>query len=178
MDKFLTYMKLNGDEEDDGYYDDDYLDDEDMEPEQEPPRRVSSPKVRRMEDYAEEHAETPVKKQPPVSNITSIRQPVSRRVTGAGNNMEVCVVKPTSVDDGRDITQMLLSNRTVVLNLEGLDMDLAQRITDFVCGSCCAISGKLQKISNYILIITPSSVELSGDYQDMYNASFDSALND
>ena len=38
------------------------------------------------------------------------------------------MVKPTSVDDGRDITQMLLSNRTVVLNLEGLDMDLAQRL--------------------------------------------------
>ena len=66
------------------------------------------------------------------------------------------------------ITQMLLSNRTVVLNLEGLDMDLAQRITDFVCGSCCAISGRLQKISNYILIITPSSVEISGDYQDLF----------
>lgn len=177
MDKFLTYMKLNGDEEDDGYYDDDYLDDEDMEPEQEP-RRVSSPKVRHMEDYTEERGEAPAKRQSSVSNITPIKQSSSRRFSG-GNNMEVCVVKPTSVDDGRDITQMLLSNRTVVLNLEGLDMDLAQRITDFVCGSCCAISGKLQKISNYILIITPASVELSGDYQDMmFNNSYDGAMND
>ena len=176
MDKFLTYMKLNGDEEDDGYYDDDYLDDDDMEPEP-APRRVSSPKVRHMEDYTEEHAETPVRKQPPVSNITSIKQPASRRITNS-SNMEVCVIKPTSVDDGRDITQMLLSNRTVVLNLEGLDMDLAQRITDFACGSCCAISGKLQKISNYILIITPASVDISGDYQDMYNDSFDGVIND
>lgn len=55
MDKFLTYMKLNGDEEDDGYYDDDYLDDDDMEPEP-APRRVSSPKVRHMEDYTEEES--------------------------------------------------------------------------------------------------------------------------
>lgn len=177
MDKFLTYMKLNGEEEDDGYYDDDYLDDEDMDPEPEQ-RRVSSPKVRHMEDYTEERAEAPVKRQSAVNNITPIKQSSSRRSIG-GNNMEVCVVKPTSVDDGRDITQMLLSNRTVVLNLEGLDMDLAQRITDFVCGSCCAISGKLQKISNYILIITPASVELSGDYQDMmFNNSYDGAIND
>lgn len=178
MDKFLTYMKLNGEDEDDGYYDDDYLDDEDdMEPEQ-APRRVSSPKVRHMEDYTDERAEAPVKRQSLASNITSIKQPVSRRVTSGGNNMEVCVIKPTSVDDGRDITQMLLSNRTVVLNLEGLDMDLAQRITDFVCGSCCAISGKLQKISNYILIITPASVEISGDYQDMFNDAYDGVIND
>lgn len=177
MDKFLSYMKLNGEEEDDGYYDDDYLDDDEMEPEP-IPRRASSPKVRHMEDYTEERAEVPVKRQPPVSNITSIKQPASRRVSGISNNMEVCVVKPTSVDDGRDITQMLLSNRTVVLNLEGLDMDLAQRITDFVCGSCCAISGKLQKISNYILIITPASVELSGDYQDIFHDSFDGVIND
>lgn len=178
VDKFLAYMKVNVEDEDDGYYDDDYLDDdEDMEPEP-VSRRVSSPKVRHMEDYTEERAETPVKRQPPVNNITPIKQSVSRRVAG-GNNMEVCVVKPTSVDDGRDITQMLLSNRTVVLNLEGLDMDLAQRITDFVCGYCCAISGKLQKISNYILIITPASVELSGDYQDMmFNNSYEGAMND
>ena len=165
LDKFLNYMKLNGEEEDE-YYDDEYYDDDEMEPEP-VPRRTSS-KVRHMEDYAEEHAEASSRKQAAASNITSIRQPVTIRVTNNGSNMEVCVVKPTSVDDGRDITQMLLSNRTVVLNLEGLDMDLAQRITDFVCGSCCAISGRLQKISNYILIITPSSVEISGDYQDLF----------
>ncbi len=169
LDKFLNYMKLNGEEEEE-YYDDEYYDDDEMEPE--PAPRRSSSKVRHMEDYTEEHVETPSRRQSVTSNITSIRQPSSRKVTN-GNNMEVCVVKPTSVDDGRDITQMLLSNRTVVLNLEGLDMDLAQRITDFVCGSCCAISGRLQKISNYILIITPSSVEISGDYQDLFNDAYD-----
>lgn len=175
IDKFLNYMKMNVDE-DEEYYDDDYLDEEDMEPEP-APRRVSSPKVRHMEDYTEERAEPPARKQPPVNNITPIKQPSSRRAITNAGNMEVCVVKPTSVDDGRDITQMLLSDRTVVLNLEGLDMDLAQRITDFVCGSCCAISGKLQKISNYILIITPASVGISGDSQDMmFHDSYDGAI--
>ena len=45
--------------------------------------------------------------------------------------MEVCVIKPTSIEDGREITETLLANRTVVLNLEGLDVDIAQRIIDF-----------------------------------------------
>lgn len=82
--------------------------------------------------------------------------------------MEVCVIKPTSVEDAREITETLLANRTVVLNLEGLDVDIAQRIIDFTSGSCFAISGNLQKISHYIFIITPASVDISGDFQDIF----------
>ena len=60
--------------------------------------------------------------------MTPMRQPASRR----GNaNMEVCVVKPTSVDDSREITETLLAGRTVILNLEGMDLEIAQRIIDF-----------------------------------------------
>ena len=84
--------------------------------------------------------------------------------------MEVCVIKPTSVEDAREITETLLQNRTVVLNVEGLDLDIAQRIIDFTSGSCFAISGNLQKISNYIFIITPSSVDISGDFLNMVDA--------
>ena len=69
-----------------------------------------------------------------------------------------------TVEDAREITETLLANRTVVLNLEGLDVDIAQRIIDFTSGSCFAISGNLQKISHYIFIITPSTVDISGDF--------------
>ena len=78
--------------------------------------------------------------------------------------MLVCVINPTSVEDAREITETLLNNRTVVLNVEGLDVEIAQRIIDFTSGSCFAISGNLQKISNYIFIITPASVDISGDF--------------
>ena len=84
-----------------------------------------------------------------------------------GAGMEVCVVKPTTVEDARTITETLLANRTVVLNLEGLDVDIAQRIIDFTSGSCYAMSGNLQKISRYIFVITPRSVDISGDFQDL-----------
>ena len=82
--------------------------------------------------------------------------------------MKVCVIKPTSIEECREITDTLLSNRTVVLNLEGLDVDIAQRIIDFTSGATFAINGNLQKISNYIFIITPQSVEISGDFQDIF----------
>ena len=87
--------------------------------------------------------------------------------------MEVCVIKPQSVDDAREITETLLSGRTVILNLEGLDLEIAQRIIDFTSGATFAISGNLQKISNYIFLVTPTNVDISGDLQDLLNTSFD-----
>lgn len=170
MDKFLNYMKLNG-EEDEEYYDDDYLDDDDDEP---APRRQSSARIRESDDYDDNV--TPMRRQSAGNKITPIKQPASRRVMN-GNGMEVCVIKPTSVEDAREITETLLANRTVVLNLEGLDVDVAQRIIDFTSGSCFAISGNLQKISHYIFIITPASVDISGDFQDIFSDSFDLPIN-
>ena len=93
--------------------------------------------------------------------VTPIRP--SRKQQNIGG-MEVCVIKPTSVEDAREITETLLNNRTVVLNVEGLDVEIAQRIIDFTSGSCFAISGNLQKVSNYIFVITPASVDISGDF--------------
>lgn len=156
MDKFLNYMKLTEDEED--YYDDDYYDEE---PE-EMPKKISV-----KEPLREENNERPRKSS---SKVAPLRQP--RKVINSGG-MEVCVIKPTSVEDAREITETLLANRTVVLNLEGLDVDIAQRIIDFTSGSTFAISGNLQKISHYIFIITPASVDISGDFQEIINSGFD-----
>ena len=170
MDKFLNYMKLNG-EEDDEYYDDEYLDDEeDMEPAS---KKSGSSKSKDSGNF--EDAGT-AKKPAASTKITPIGKPSTRRV-GSGSGMEVCVIKPTSVEDAREITETLLANRTVVLNLEGLDVDIAQRIIDFTSGSCFAIGGNLQKISHYIFIITPSSVDISGDFQDIFGSAFDMPLN-
>jgi cell division inhibitor SepF len=80
------------------------------------------------------------------------------------------VIKPTSVEDAREITETLLNGRTVVLNVEGLNIDIAQRIIDFTSGSCFAISGNFQKISNYIFIITPANVDISGDFLSLVDS--------
>ena len=167
MYKFLNYMKLNPDD-DYEYVDDDYYDDDDEEETPAPKKAVFS-----REDSEPESR--PVKKA--ASNkVTSIRSVGGSRNLSA-DGMQVCVIKPTSVEDGREITETLLANRTVVLNLEGLEVDIAQRIIDFTSGSCYAISGNLQKISHYIFIVTPPSVDISGDFQEILSGSFDVPIN-
>ena len=100
-------------------------------------------------------------------------KPQQRGKKKMSNGMEVCVIKPTGVDDSREIIDTLLSNRTVLLNMEGLDVDIAQRILDYASGATYAIDGNLQKISHYIFIITPASVDVSGDFSTVLNESFD-----
>ena len=160
MDKFLNYMKLNEDEDD--FYDDDYYDESPVE---EKPKKIPTVKEESILDVDKVTKKTTPK-------VTPMRQ-----TKKTGNGMEVCVIKPTSIEDAREITETLLANRTVVLNLEGLDVDIAQRIIDFTSGSCFAISGNLQKISHYIFIITPAIVDISGDFQEILSGSFDVPIN-
>jgi len=155
MDKFLNFMRLDPDDMDDDYDDDDY--EVDDEPVEKPVKRIKK-------EHEQVSRPTPVERKQPVANKVTPMRPAKR---SAANGMEVCVIKPTSIEDAREITETLLSNRTVVLNVEGLDVDIAQRIIDFTSGSCFAISGNLQKITNYIFIITPAAVDISGDFLGM-----------
>jgi cell division inhibitor SepF len=80
---------------------------------------------------------------------------------------EVCIMKPGTFEDSQEICDMLLSGRAAVINLEGLDVDLAQRIMDFISGAVYSLNGKLHQISSFIFIISPESVDISGDYADI-----------
>ena len=172
LDKFLNVMRLNPDDEDD-FYNEDYDDYDDYE-EEKPAKKFRAKEKKRIEedDYYEEERKLSSVKEKQVKTTPKVTAIRSTRKQGSG--MEVCVIKPTSVEDAREITETLLSNRTVVLNVEGLDLEIAQRIIDFTSGSCFAISGNLQKISNYIFIITPPNVDISGDFLNMMD-SFDSS---
>ena len=90
--------------------------------------------------------------------------------------MEVSLIKPTSLDDAKEICDYLLAGKAVVLNMEGIHTETAQRIIDFTSGSTYSMNGNLQKISNYIFIATPDSVELSGDFQDILSAGVSSGV--
>lgn len=88
-------------------------------------------------------------------------------------SVEVTMIKPSNMDDSRVICDYLLEGKAVVLNMEGLHMEVAQRIIDFTSGSVYAIGGDLQKISSYIFIASPDNVELSGDFQNMLSSGAD-----
>lgn len=167
LDKFLDIMKLS--DEDD--YEDDFFD-EDEDFEDEKPKKSFFKKEKKYdfdedEDDFYETKSRSSRTTGSANKVTPMRQPARKA------SMEVCVIKPTTVDDAREITETLLSGSTVILNLEGMDLEVAQRIIDFTSGATFAINGNLQKISNFIFLVTPTNVDISGDLHDLLNSSFD-----
>ena len=175
LDKFLSIMKL--DDGDDEYDEDEFFDDDEYDDDyEEKPKRSLFHKNTKDNDKDfdeddEDDYTAPVKSKSAFSNnkVTPMRQP-SRR---SSVNMEVCVIKPASMEDTREIADTLLDNATVILNLEGIDVELAQRIIDFASGACYSLNGSLQKISSYIFLVTPTNVDISGDLQDLLSGSME-----
>ena len=154
LGKFMDTMRLS-DEDDDGYFLDDGYEDE------KPAKRGF---FSRAGSYDEEDEE-PEQPRPKFLSRGS-----SSKVVPMRRGMEVSLVKPTSMEDSKDICDYLLAGKAVVLNMEGIHTEVAQRIIDFTSGATYSMNGNLQKISNYIFIATPESVELSGDFQDLLSA--------
>lgn len=152
LNKWMDKMRLNRD-------DDEYFDEEEDYEEEKPARRSLFQNSRdEEEDYEEE------------SNRPRFF-PRSNKVVPMKRQMEVALIKPSTIDDGSTIVDYLLAGKAVVLNMEGLHTEIAQRIIDFASGAAYSMNGNLQKISSYIFIVTPESVELSGDFQELLGGS-------
>ena len=95
--------------------------------------------------------------------------------TGGHRGLEVVVIRPESMEDASEITDTLLTGKAVVLNLEGIHVEIAQRIIDYSAGSCYAMRGNLQKITNYIFLVTPPNVDISGDIPELVAGGIDLA---
>ena len=166
FDKMLDVMNLSDDDEEEEFLD---------EAAEETAEAAAAPAPFKRPAKAKEERPARSPKGVSTPKITPMRAGSGKRQakaasSGGGNAMEVCVIKPSAFEDVREITDTLLSERTVILNMEGLDMALAQRIIDFVSGACYAIEGNLQKVANFIFVLTPRSVDISGDMQGIMNA--------
>ncbi len=104
---------------------------------------------------------------------TNYRTSSSQRVLSINTsvNMQVVVATPSNLEEASTACEELKDKKTVVVNLEGIDRDTAQRITDFFCGACYALDGTIQPISNRIFIIGPYDVKLTGQFKQELEAS-------
>ena len=80
--------------------------------------------------------------------------------------LQVVLVKPERFDDASSVADHLNSKRTVVLNLESANKDVARRILDFLSGVAYANNGQIKKVANCTFIITPYNVGIMGDLLD------------
>lgn len=112
-------------------------------------------------------------------SLAPIRQSTPRVVTHASyrnaprNNkvvnlnasvqMQVYVCSPESIEAAREIAEQIKEKKPVIINLERVEYTVAQRITDFLCGCCCAMNGNVQRIADKIFMIAPDNIDFAGD---------------
>jgi cell division inhibitor SepF len=86
------------------------------------------------------------------------------------NNLKVVVLSPQNILESRELCDHLRANKPVIMNVEGVDTPLAQRMVDFLSGAVYCLDGDIQKISSGIFLATPASIEITGDLKDdMHN---------
>ena len=84
----------------------------------------------------------------------------------ATTQLKVVLVKPERFENASEIADHLREKRTVVLNLESTNKEIARRLLDFLSGVAYANEGKIKKVAISTYIITPYNVDILGDLID------------
>lgn len=171
LDGVMNVFKLNGDDDYDDYDEfDDYDEDDDFEDEKPSARKklFSGVKKESEPDFDDDDMESKSS-----DRYKSFGRKVVPIKASSSRGLEVVVIRPESMEDASEITDTLLSGKAVVLNLEGIHVEIAQRIIDYSAGSCYAMRGNLQKITNYIFLVTPPNVDISGDIPELVTGGID-----
>ena len=86
-------------------------------------------------------------------------------MTGTVATSKVVITQPESYEDVEEIGEYLKQRKSVIVNLESINNEDGKRVLDFLSGSSFALDGSIQKISNLIYLMTPSSVEIQNDVE-------------
>ena len=120
------------------------------------------------EDY--DDFEEPVHKEPEFDSRRPRERSEDRRNKvvniHATTQLKVVLVKPERFENASEIADHLKDKRTVVINLESTNKDVARRLVDFLSGVAYAGEGKIKKVAANTYIITPYHVDIEGDLID------------
>jgi cell division inhibitor SepF len=95
----------------------------------------------------------------------------SRGVSSFSQERDVAIFAPRSYDESRRITDLLRSNRAVVLNVLSVDSNLGRRLVDFASGTAYALNAKIEILGNSIYLISPQGMHLGPEAKDRLRAT-------
>ena len=187
MNKFIDLLRLTDpeDEFEDDLFDDDYDDDDDDDYDY-PPKKTAKPKAVKQkqakpnpkrqnasasysetsyDEYEDDGYEAP-KKAKAKPQRASNNKLVSINSRNNNRSSQLYVIKPQEFNEAQTVTDFLKEGRTIVINMEGIEVNAAQRIIDFIGGACYALDGSLQAVSSNIFIAAPHNMDVSGDLRE------------
>lgn len=111
-------------------------------------------------DYGEEEEETEAedKKLFGRRNNKVVNMPQSQ-----SQAIKMVISQPTTFEQSDEICSFLKEKKSVIVNLEYVNKDVARRIVDFISGGVYALDGYIQKVSNSIFLVAPSNYEITNE---------------
>lgn len=124
----------------------------------------------------EEHEEVEATAKPQIEAVAPsvLKKSNVVNIHTATSPMKVVLVEPTSYDEVQSICDDLKSKKPIIINFEDMDKDIARRMVDFISGAVYALDGTIQKVSNGIVLVAPSNVDVLGSIKSsMGDEDFD-----
>lgn len=149
-----------------GLVDDDEYDEYEPYPQEVPPpppkpvRRAPMPE----RSYEPEPPMSGVRTLPPrepESTVQVQRPQVVRPLQPPTQHQKVHALAPSGFNDAKEIGDRLKSSQPVIVNLQGVDRELARRLIDFASGLTYGLGGTMEKVADAVFLLTPSNVEVS-----------------
>ena len=81
----------------------------------------------------------------------------------APQQVKMVITQPTTFEQSEEICNYLKEKKSVIVNLEYVNKDVARRIVDFISGAVHALDGHIQKVSNAIFLVAPVNYEIASD---------------
>jgi len=114
------------------------------------------------EEYIEEELDNEEIEEPEERSFFNINR---KKVVNMPQTQQVKMVisQPTSFEQAEEICTYLKNRKSVIVNLEYVNKDVARRIVDFISGGVYALDGYIQKVSNSIFLVAPSNYEITNE---------------
>ena len=78
-------------------------------------------------------------------------------------SVRMVISQPTSFEQSEEICGFLKEKKSVIVNLEYVNKDVARRIVDFISGGVYSLDAHIQKVSNSIFLIAPTNYEITNE---------------
>ena len=138
MNRFLNFLGFGNDDDDEEYDEIEYN-----------KRNYTNEKNNFLEE--EEKVEPFVRRKPKVVPLPNTSQ------------VRVVILQPNSFEQSQEICEHLKEKKSIIVNLEFVDKDVARRIIDFVSGAVYGLDGNISKVSNSIFLIAPYNYEITNE---------------
>lgn len=119
------------------------------------------------EEELDTYEEIEEENEEPIKGIFGVRK---NKVTSIQPQVRVVIMQPTGFESAEEVCDLLRERKSIIINLEYVNKDVARRVIDVISGAVHVLDGHMQKISNSIFLVAPYNYDIATDNKDDFKA--------